>query len=40
MRQEKYNKKLESIYYVMDYLNNQFEKRNLYENYKKNQKHS
>lgn len=34
MRQEKYNNKLESIYYVVDRLDNQFKKRNLFEKYK------
>lgn len=34
MRQKNYNTNLESIYYVMDYLEDQFKKRNLYSKYK------
>ena len=34
MRQKKYNKKLDSIFYAIDFLENEFKKRNLYNIYK------
>ncbi len=34
MRQKQYNKKLDSIFFAIDFLENEFKKRNLYNNYK------